>query len=205
MSPQLSDDKMRFFTLNANDVPLQTGPAGKVTKKMPHCLSRQAAACLEGRLWLPFAACREPAPVRSGGVPRARWPPVPWVVGPVGQALPSCTVTCYRKREWPPKADVSNIGLPEHGLVFHFKIVNRLVKDVMFEQKMKSKPWLSGRPGGWWRCQQSLPGSALTLVTENWGIIPQLCAVFWGICVTFWCSSYNHAFFPLQTNFQRLK
>lgn len=31
-SPQLSDDKMRFFTLNASGVPLQTGPTGKVMK-----------------------------------------------------------------------------------------------------------------------------------------------------------------------------
>lgn len=32
---QLSDDKMRvFFCLVANVVPLQTGPAGKVMKKM---------------------------------------------------------------------------------------------------------------------------------------------------------------------------
>lgn len=37
-SPQLSDDKMRFFTLNANGVLLQTGATEKVMKKTLHCL-----------------------------------------------------------------------------------------------------------------------------------------------------------------------
>lgn len=36
--PQLSGDKMMFFTLNANGVPLPTGLTGKVMKKTPHCL-----------------------------------------------------------------------------------------------------------------------------------------------------------------------
>jgi len=37
-SPQLCGGKMRFFSLNANGVPLQTGPTGKVMETPPRCL-----------------------------------------------------------------------------------------------------------------------------------------------------------------------
>lgn len=154
-------------------------------------------ACPEGCLWLlaPFAACPKPAAaelvcVGSGSVPGAQGLLAPW-----GRPFP------LPPPPWPDvedgvtsKAGFRNIRLAERSLVILFEIVNGLMKDVVFEQKIQSESWLPGRLH-----QQGL----LTLPSPPSWKTEALSRSFplglGGFMSLFWCSSSRpFIFFPFK-------